>query len=64
MEHFLQALNMQKRGEGPRGESSLMSDNIWSTVRMTLSFMGRTELYKECESKNLSVLNTEFKISS
>lgn len=63
VEHFLQALNMQKRGEGPRGEKSVMSDNIWSTLRMTLSLMGRPDLYKTCEQRNLELLNNEFNIS-
>ena len=64
MEHFLQALNMQGQGEGPRGEKSVMSDNIWSTLRMTLSLMGRTDLYKHCENRNLRLLNTEFNVHS
>ena len=63
VEHFLQALNMQRRGEGPRGERSQMSDNIWSTLRMTLSLMGRPDLYQHCEQKNLEQLNAEFRIA-
>ena len=63
VEHFLQGLNMQRRGEGPRGEKSAMSDSIWSTLRMTLSLMGRPDLYKTCEQRNLDLLNKEFNIS-
>lgn len=59
VEHFLQALTMQKRGEGPRGEKSVMSDNIWSTLRMTLSLMGRSELYELCERRDLEALSTQ-----
>ena len=55
---------MQGQGEGPRGEKSVMSDNIWSTLRMTLSLMGRTDLYKHCENRNLRLLNTEFNVHS
>ncbi|XP_067947796.1 peroxisomal targeting signal 1 receptor-like isoform X2 [Watersipora subatra] len=64
VEHFLQALNMQKKSEGPGGEKSVMSDNIWSTLRMTLSLLGRIDLYKQCENRNLGLLNKEFNVNS
>ena len=39
-----------------------MSDNVWSTLRMTLSLMGRSELHKLVDSRNLDQLNGAFQI--
>ncbi|XP_072030881.1 peroxisomal targeting signal 1 receptor-like [Amphiura filiformis] len=64
IEHFLNSLNMQRRGLGPQGESSTMSSNIWSTLRMTLSLYGRPDLYKLADEKNLDGLNQEFHIET
>ena len=66
VEHFLSALNFQAaaRGRGGRslgGQSSdpgkVMSDNIWSSLRLTLGLMGKRELYPLIEQKNLPELN-------
>lgn len=64
VEHFLSALHLQERSRGPKGERSVMSDNIWSTLRMTLSLMGRTDLTAVCDSKDLPHLNKEFGIDT
>jgi peroxin-5 len=64
VEHFLAALNLQQRSRGPQGERSVMSDNIWSTLRMAISLMGRIELHQACDSRDLDALNREFNISS
>ncbi|XP_022110196.1 peroxisomal targeting signal 1 receptor-like isoform X2 [Acanthaster planci] len=63
IEHFLMALNMQQRGIGPQGERSAMSQNIWSTLRMTISLLGRTDLYKAADEHNLALLNSEFNVT-
>ncbi|KAK3738105.1 hypothetical protein QZH41_013846, partial [Actinostola sp. cb2023] len=64
VEHFLTALNMQRKGEqgaqGPHGNISTMSDNIWSTLRMTLSLMGKPELYQCVDQRDLDHLNSIF----
>lgn len=60
VEHFLTALNMQQRSRGPSGQQTQMSKNIWSTMRMTLSLMGRSDLYSACESMDVGALNEEF----
>ena len=39
---------------------STMSDNIWSTLRMTLSLMGKSELHKAVDTRDLDHLNTVF----
>ncbi|XP_041377756.1 peroxisomal targeting signal 1 receptor-like isoform X2 [Gigantopelta aegis] len=64
VEHFLTALNMQQRSRGPSGTESVMSANIWSTLRMTLSLMGRPELYDACDKSDLDLLNKEFGMHS
>ena len=64
MEHFLAALNMQQRGIGPQGERSTMSQNIWSTLRMTISLLGRMDLYKAADEHDLNKLNNEFGVST
>ncbi|XP_035696993.1 peroxisomal targeting signal 1 receptor-like isoform X2 [Branchiostoma floridae] len=63
VEHFLTALNMQRAGKGPKGEAALMSENIWSTLRMAISLMGRPELYAHCDRKDLDALNSEFRLN-
>ncbi|XP_077998859.1 peroxisomal targeting signal 1 receptor-like [Glandiceps talaboti] len=64
VEHFLTALNMQNRAKGPYGEKSVMSDNIWSTMRMAISLMGRNDLYEVADTRDLDRLNKEFNLNS
>ena len=35
----------------------VMSDNIWSSLRLTLGLMGKREMYPMIEQKNLAELN-------
>jgi hypothetical protein len=37
-----------------------MSDTIWGSLRLGLSLLGRSDLYKDVETRNLQVLNKEF----
>ncbi|XP_072175236.1 peroxisomal targeting signal 1 receptor-like [Diadema setosum] len=62
VEHFLEALNLQRSGHGPQGQKSQMSDNIWSTLRMAISLMGRIQLYEAADRHDLDLLNAEFNI--
>ncbi|KAL9970663.1 hypothetical protein ACROYT_G023073 [Oculina patagonica] len=65
VDHLLTALNMQRKGTvGPGGSVSTMSDNIWSTLRMTLSLMGRSELHRAVDSRDLDQLNAVFQTDS
>lgn len=43
---------------------STMSDNIWSTLRMTLSLMGRAELHRAVDARDLDQLNAVFQTES
>jgi len=60
VEHFLVALNMQRKGEDPKRRASTMSENIWSTLRMSVSLLGRLDLMRAVDDKNLDRLNNEF----
>lgn len=61
-EHFITALSLQRRGFGPKGEMSQMSDNIWGTLRMAVSLMGRGDLYEIADNKDLDRLSRELDI--
>lgn len=71
-EHFLTALNHQATslrrsgvqtvgGGGGSGDAGTqMSDTIWSTMRMAVSLLGRTDLMPALEKRDLAALNAEF----
>lgn len=60
VEHFLTALNLQRQAKGPQGSKSQMSDSIWSTLRLAVTFLGRPELYRLVEERQLDTLLQEF----
>lgn len=63
MEHFLSALDHQRQataGEVKVGGVSQMSDQIWSTLRLAISFLGQTNLIPILEERNLDTLLVEF----
>jgi hypothetical protein len=76
VEHFLTALVQQSQAnlsekyesKAPGGSHSKphqaqqMSDTIWSTLRLALSFLNRSDLYSACLAKDLDTLKSEFKI--
>ena len=43
---------------------STISDNIWSTLRMTLSLMGRSELHRAVDTRDLDHLNAVLQTDS
>ncbi|XP_076085130.1 peroxisomal targeting signal 1 receptor-like isoform X2 [Mytilus galloprovincialis] len=64
VEHFLTALNMQRKSHGLKDPQLVMSKNIWGTLRMAVSLMGRPDLYEVCDRNDLDSLNREFSMES
>ncbi|XP_020353904.1 peroxisomal targeting signal 1 receptor-like isoform X3 [Oncorhynchus kisutch] len=71
VEHFLEALSLQRQasGEGEKVSASrgpgstaatMMSDNIWSTLRMALSMMGESSLDVAADRRDLDTLLSYF----
>lgn len=64
-EHFLVALNQQKKAQGvyPQTSSSKndnTSSTIWSTLRMVCAFMGEHDVTPFIDARNLEKLNQHF----
>lgn len=68
VEHFLIALNHQNESKIRSGINmekigqDQMSESIWSSLRMAISLMGKHELQKYIDERDLVALNKEFGI--
>jgi len=71
VEHFLTALVQQSQAnlssehqiDTKRANNiQQMSETIWSTLRLALSYLNRSDLYQYCINKDLEHLKEEFKI--
>ena len=60
VEHFLIALNMQRQAKGPGTNRRQMSESIWSTLRLAVTFVGKQELSKLVDNRDLDGLMREF----
>jgi len=60
-EHFLTALDQQRKGKGPNG-CGKMSDNIWSTLRLAVTLLGNHDIIKFVDAKDLDPLLRHFGI--
>lgn len=64
-EHLLLALNHQATSQKRAGvnvdnvQTYQMSDTLWSTLRMTISLMGKHDLQDFIDKKDLKSLNKE-----
>lgn len=64
-EHLLGALSLQKTNfpsssNSDGTSSSLMSQNIWDTLRMTLYMLNRNDLVTSCDDQNLDAFRQHF----
>ncbi|XP_028393926.1 peroxisomal targeting signal 1 receptor-like isoform X2 [Dendronephthya gigantea] len=63
VEHFLTSLNIQRKGaRNGRDNTSTMSESIWTTLRMSLSLMGKPEFHEAVDNRDLDYLNEQFNI--
>ncbi len=67
VEHFLTALVQQSQANLlkdslPTTNVQQMSDTIWNTLRLALSYLNRNDLYTYCLNKDLEQLKQEFNI--
>ncbi|XP_064384222.1 peroxisomal targeting signal 1 receptor-like isoform X2 [Halichondria panicea] len=61
VEHLLTALNIQREAKGPQGSRPVMSESVWSTLRLAVTFLGSTtERLALVEQRDLNGLIAEF----
>lgn len=68
IEHFLTALSLQQQAQDPsplvpRGTAQ-MSESVWSTLRLAITFHGRNDLLGLVDARNLDALTKEFGINA
>lgn len=60
VEHFLTALNIQRQARGPQGSKVQMSDSIWGTLRIAITFLGRQDMQSLLDGRDLDGLLNKF----
>ncbi|EEB19440.1 Peroxisomal targeting signal 1 receptor, putative [Pediculus humanus corporis] len=61
-EHLLTALNQQAKGRNSQGDVGIMSESIWTTLKMVVNLLGKQELLAAVDARDLTTLNKEFNI--
>lgn len=61
-EHLLTALNQQAKSRTSRGEVGTMSESIWSTLKLVINLLGKSDLMPYLQNRDVAALSKEFNV--